>query len=96
MMDTVTIPRADYLRLLIASEGDDMIHRCEVCGAWIDRDEPASAVLDDFIGCWRMATRLPKHENLCVRYRADLAEPPQNAKNAPAANEGDGGIPIEI
>jgi len=73
-MRNVTIPRADYERLLLASAGDDMILRCEVCGAWMDREDPRTATLDDFTGCWRMATRDPKHENECVRYRAELSE----------------------
>ncbi len=69
MTDSITIPVADYERLILASELDDMIVRCEVCGAWMDRDDPRTATLDDFTGSWRMATRLKKHDLACVRYR---------------------------
>lgn len=65
MPDTITIPLSDYKRLLEAAEGDDMIVKCETCGAWLDRDDP-----DDFTGCWKMATRDEKHTHLCKSYRA--------------------------
>ena len=68
--DTVTIPLADYKRLLEALEGDDMIVRCETCGAWLDRDEEACAITDDFTGCWKAATHSAKYDHLCKSYRA--------------------------
>jgi hypothetical protein len=48
---TVTIPLADYERLLLCAELDDMIVTCEVCGAWMDRADPALATIDDVTGC---------------------------------------------
>lgn len=67
---SVTLTDAEYERLLLASEADDTIVRCEVCGAWIGREEEACAVTEDFIGCWKAATRDPRHDHLCVSYRA--------------------------
>lgn len=55
MTDNITIPLADYKRLLEAAESDDMIVRCETCGAWLDLDDPATAFLDDYTGCWKTA-----------------------------------------
>lgn len=52
----ITIPLADYERLLISTETDDMIIHCENCGSWIDREDPACAHIEDFSGCWRAAT----------------------------------------
>lgn len=72
-MATITLSHQEYDLLLNAAEGDDMIVRCQVCDAWLNRDEPACAALEDFTGCWKMATRLPEHEGLCVIHRAILA-----------------------
>lgn len=69
-MPDVTMPLDDYKRLLLASEGDDMIVKCETCGAWLDRDDPATAVTEDFTGCWKAATRDGDHDHLCKSYRA--------------------------
>lgn len=70
MGDEITIPLADYKRLLLASEADDMIVRCETCGAWLDRADPATATTDDYTGCWKVATRDGRHDHLCKSYRA--------------------------
>lgn len=70
MSDSITIPVADYKRLLMAAESDDMIVRCETCGAWLDRDEEAYANVEDFTGCWKAATRDSKYDHLCRSYRA--------------------------
>jgi hypothetical protein len=67
--DLIAVPRGDYQRLLLAAEADGMIVRCEVCGAWLDRDDPACAVLDDFTGCWKAATLDPANDHLCRSYR---------------------------
>lgn len=68
--ETVTIPKADYLRLLQCAEFDDTIAICETCGAWIDRDDPAYCTAEDFIGCWKAATCDSKYDHLCRSYRA--------------------------
>lgn len=67
----------DYNRLLMASEGDDTIKRCEVCGAWLDIDDPFRATSDDFEGCWKMATRRARDAERCRSYRvcSDQKEP---------------------
>lgn len=70
MSDAITIPLADYKRLLRAAECDDMIIFCEVCGAWLDRDDPATATVQDFSGCWKAATRDSKYDEQCRHYRA--------------------------
>lgn len=64
------ISEADYRRLLEAAEADDMIVWCEVCGAWLDRDDPAYCNADDFTGCWKAATRDSRYNHLCRSYRA--------------------------
>jgi hypothetical protein len=67
---TITLPLDDYKRLLESAWCDDMMIKCEVCGAWLDRDDPATAKLEDFEGCWKMAARDGKHDHLCRSYRA--------------------------
>ena len=57
----------DYNRLLIAAEGDDCLDWCEVCGAWIDVNDPARATTEDFRGCWKAATG---KDDDCRSYRA--------------------------
>lgn len=70
----VTIPLADYERLLELVGLDDMLITCEVCGAWIDREDPACASTEDFHGCWKVATARPQDAHLCRSYRAvDMA-----------------------
>jgi len=71
---TVTLPLADYKRLVEASECDDMIARCELCGAWIARDEPAYAAADDYVGCVYAVTGRESDKPRCVGYRALLEE----------------------
>lgn len=66
--ETVTIPRSDYERLLKAAESDDMIVICETCGAWLDRDDPATATTDDYIGCWKVAAG--EDSDRCKSYRS--------------------------
>jgi hypothetical protein len=73
---TVTIPLADYKRLLELTDYDDMIVTCDVCGAWLDRDDPACATIDDFTGCWKVASDRPKDQALCRSYRATVCEQP--------------------
>ena len=68
--DTITLTRAEYERLLMAAEADDMIVRCEFCGAWMDRAEAACAPIEDFSGCWKMATGRESDAHLCVSHRA--------------------------
>lgn len=70
----VTIPLADYERLLRAAEGDDMLVICETCGAWLDRDDPATCTADDFTGCWKAAAGRSQDEHLCRSYRATVRE----------------------
>ena len=71
---TVTIPLADYRRLIEAAENDDMIVTCEVCGAWLDVNEPECARAEDFIGCWKAATGREQESSLCRSYRATVME----------------------
>lgn len=73
---TVTIPLADYDRLLELIGHDDMIVICQVCGAWLDRDDPACASVEDFHGCWKIASDCPKDQALCRSYRATVREQP--------------------
>jgi hypothetical protein len=69
-MEMVLLPRADYERLRTAAvEGDDMLGTCDQCGAWIDRDDPAWAHVEDFDGCWYAATGRQKEEALCYKTR---------------------------
>ena len=70
----VTIPLADYDQLIASSEADDMIVRCETCGAWLHRDEEACASVQDFTGCWKAATHDSKYDHLCKSYRATVRE----------------------
>ena len=79
---TVTIPLADYERLLQCAESDDMIVTCEVCGAWMDLDDPACASTDEFTGCWKIASDRPKDQALCRSYRATVREQPRIIKDA--------------
>jgi hypothetical protein len=71
---TVTIPLSDYRRLLELVELDDMMVICEVCGAWIDRDDPALATTSDFRGCWKVASDRNQDQDLCRSYRATVME----------------------
>lgn len=80
--ETVTIPLADYRRLLMAAESDEMIVNCETCGAWLDRDEEACASAEDFTGCWKAATCDAKYDHLCKSYRATVAEFPRSSRDA--------------
>jgi len=67
----ITIPAAEYQRLVEAAlAGDDMLIRCEKCGAWLDRDEPGTASVDDFSGCWWSATGRDSDKATCRSYRA--------------------------
>jgi hypothetical protein len=75
-MQTVTIPLADYERLLDAASGDDMIVYCETCGAWLDRADPGTATTEAFTGCWKAATRDSKYDKTCKSYRATVREFP--------------------
>jgi hypothetical protein len=67
----------EYARLLEAAWSDDMLIQCEICGAWIDRDDPAAANIADFTGCWKAATADPKNDHLCRSHRAP--EPTANS-----------------
>jgi hypothetical protein len=69
---TVTIPLADYERLLELVELDDMLVTCEVCGAWLDRDDKGTASVQDFNGCWKAASGGQVDE--CRAYRAHVLE----------------------
>lgn len=71
---TVTLPASDYQRLLEAAECDDMITTCEVCGAWMDKDDPAYLHSEDWNGCVYYATGLERDKDLCRRYRSDLCK----------------------
>lgn len=66
---TVTIPLADYRRLLESAQVDDDIEWCEACGAWMGVDDPACVMVDDFRGCWKAATGDSKYDSLCRSYR---------------------------
>ena len=68
---TVTIPAADYRRLLLAAENDDTIVWCQTCRAWLDLDEAAST--NDFTGCWKVAIE-DGDESTCRSYRAIVLE----------------------
>lgn len=65
--EKVTLTSDEYRRLLAASELDDMIARCDQCGAWMDKDEPAYFASDeDFVSCCKYATG----KGACVSHRA--------------------------
>lgn len=70
----VTIPLADYERLIQLVEHDDMLVICEVCGAWLDRTDPAYCTAEDFTGCLKVGTRRPEDADLCRSYRATVRE----------------------
>lgn len=70
---SVTLSDKDYKRLLLASEGDDMIIRCDHCGAWSDRDDPKSATSDDVSGCWYYTTADQKYASECFRHNRPSA-----------------------
>lgn len=59
----------DYLRLLQAAGGDDMLMYCENCSAWIDREDPAAARIEDVSMCWAAATCREKDKPMCRRDR---------------------------
>jgi len=90
---TITIPLADYEQLIALAESDDMFVECEVCGAWLHREDPATCSADDFIGCWKVATGRPKEAALCRSYRATVRElfKPHNVASIKA---GAGGKPL--
>ena len=69
------ITASDYARLLEAAELDDMIIRCEGCGAWLDRDDPATCTAADVSGCWAYATGAEKDAEICKRHRVCEATP---------------------
>jgi hypothetical protein len=66
--DVITITMDEYKRLLESTELDDMIVRCEKCGAWIDKDEPAYFGTDgeEVVGCCRYVTGT----GACVAHRS--------------------------
>lgn len=64
-VELLVLSRADYERLLVAAESDDMLVNCQTCGAWLDRDEAANAA--DFTGCWFAATYREKDRATCRR-----------------------------
>ena len=64
---TVTLSDDDYQRLLLAAQSDDMIVFCEICGSWMDRDDPRAATTDEFTGCWFAAICDPKYADDCYR-----------------------------
>lgn len=66
----ITIPMADYKRLLQAAESDSCIVICEICGAWLDTEDPETATVEDFTGCWSKATDSPRYSEQCKSYRA--------------------------
>lgn len=72
----ITVPLADYERLLEASDADDMLVNCDVCGAWLDRADTWTATTDDFTGCWKAATGGMRAEE-CKAYRAHALEAAQ-------------------
>lgn len=65
-----TIPEEEYARLLRAAECDDALIWCEVCGAWMDRDDPAAIETEDFRGCLKAGTRDSQYDHLCRSHRA--------------------------
>lgn len=70
------LTNAEYRRLLAAAECDDMLIWCEVCGAWLDRNDPAAASTEDFTGCWKAATvDNPRYANECRSWRAPDRKP---------------------
>lgn len=66
----ISLPIEDYERLLEAAECDDMIRTCDICGAWIDMDDPAFIRGEDYQGCVYYCTGLERDKKLCRRYRA--------------------------
>jgi len=66
---TVTIPIEDYQRLVEATEWDDMITRCDKCGAWLDQDDPTYTAGDDWTGCLWSLTYLDTDKPSCRSYR---------------------------
>lgn len=73
---SISVPKADYLRLFeSALDGhDDMLVICETCGAWLDRNDPATATTDDYTGCWKMATGQERYTHLCRSDRGATLE----------------------
>lgn len=68
-MTDITIPLADYKRLLECAEADPDIVWCETCGAWLDINDPARATTEDYVGCWKVATGREQDEANCKSYR---------------------------
>ena len=60
---------ADYKRLLDAAGLDSCIVTCEICGAWLDTEDPWTAVVEDFTGCWAKATDNQRYSEQCKSYR---------------------------
>lgn len=79
----IAIPRADYERLLMAAESDDMLIWCETCGAWLDSDDEACATTADYRGCWKVASAAERDNHLCRSYRALATEAPTAAPARP-------------
>jgi hypothetical protein len=77
--ETVTISRADYERLLDASECDPTIIRCDLCNGWTDHLDPGlCSVESEAFYCWWSALGREKDRETCWRDkrpgRVDKAE----------------------
>jgi len=72
----VTIPRADYERLLDAATADSSLFWCDQCGAWFDHAEDGFATTEGFDGCWYAATAREADAGTCRKdqRRRDLPE----------------------
>lgn len=67
---TITLPIADYKRLLAAAELDDDIGWCERCKAWLDKNDEAWVDNGDYQGCVSAGTQDRRFNHLCRRWRA--------------------------
>ncbi|TPK59011.1 MULTISPECIES: hypothetical protein [unclassified Mesorhizobium] len=73
--DTLISIRASDLRsMLTAMEADDSLRWCDTCGAWLECDDEALALTEDFTGCWKAATCNPKWDHLCRSHRGTMID----------------------
>jgi hypothetical protein len=68
--ETISLPLADYRRLIAAAGLDDTLLWCERCGAWIDHEDPAYLSTEDFRGCVWAATQRAQDKHLCRSHRS--------------------------
>lgn len=66
----IVVPAADYQTLVEHAKISENIIECETCGAWLTRDDEATASTEDYHGCWKVAAGEDDNGKNCRSYRA--------------------------